>query len=108
MGLFSRRACANASSPHGYQSTGLFACWSRYGLVSPAKRLGTCGLTSACNLRGHFLESYALEIGPALKQARDAESPLGARVETAQMRPGLKVRGGAIIDTFSSGVAPEG
>ena len=26
--------------PHGYQSTGLCACWSRYGLVSPASRFG--------------------------------------------------------------------
>src|SRR5437588_12163717 len=31
IGLFSRRALANASSPHGYQSTGLCACWRRYG-----------------------------------------------------------------------------
>ena len=29
----------SASSPHGYQSTGLCACWSRYGLVSSARRL---------------------------------------------------------------------
>ena len=28
----------SASGPHGYQSTGLCACWSRYGLVSPARR----------------------------------------------------------------------
>src|SRR5262249_36680919 len=32
-------ALANASSPQGYQSTGLWACWSRYGLISPANRL---------------------------------------------------------------------
>src|SRR5207249_11432037 len=36
--LSSARARANASSPHGYQSTGLSACWRRYGLVSPASR----------------------------------------------------------------------
>ena len=29
---------SKASSPHGYQSTGLWACWSRYGLVSEARR----------------------------------------------------------------------
>src|SRR4029453_930975 len=39
IGLSSARARANASSPHGYQSTGLWACWSRYGLVSLARRL---------------------------------------------------------------------
>ena len=30
----SSRAAAKASSPHGYQSTGLSLCWRRYGLVS--------------------------------------------------------------------------
>src|SRR6266404_384530 len=39
IGLFSLLAFSNASSPHGYQSTGLWACWSRYGLVSWIKRL---------------------------------------------------------------------
>src|SRR5881296_1055283 len=39
MGLSSAFARANASSPHGYQSTGLCACCSRYGLVSRARRL---------------------------------------------------------------------
>ena len=38
--MSSPRARANASSPHGYQSTGLWACCSRYGLVSPASRFG--------------------------------------------------------------------
>src|SRR5690349_21119679 len=39
IGRFSSRARASASGLHGYQSTGLFACWSRYGLVSCARRL---------------------------------------------------------------------
>src|ERR1700730_8353863 len=34
MGLSSERERSRASGPHGYQSTGLCACWSRYGLVS--------------------------------------------------------------------------
>jgi hypothetical protein len=43
IGLLSSRALFNASSPHGYQSTGLWACCSRYGLVSRARRFGiTC------------------------------------------------------------------
>src|SRR4051794_34467339 len=37
-GLSSARAFANASSPHGYQSTGLCACWRRYGEVSFPRR----------------------------------------------------------------------
>src|SRR6187401_794767 len=40
IGLFSFFAVAKASSPHGYQSTGLSACWRRYGLVSFARRFG--------------------------------------------------------------------
>src|SRR5262245_39812072 len=36
IGLFSFLAFASASSDHGYQSTGLFACWRRYGLFSLA------------------------------------------------------------------------
>ncbi len=36
--MSSARARSNASSPQAYQSTGLFACWRRYGLVSCARR----------------------------------------------------------------------
>src|SRR5450759_5010720 len=39
IGLSSWRALLSASSPHGYQSTGLCACCSRYGLVSLLRRL---------------------------------------------------------------------
>ena len=34
IGFSSRSAFSNASLPHGYQSTGLNACWRRYGLFS--------------------------------------------------------------------------
>src|SRR5215471_16868271 len=44
--LFSFFAFANASGPQGYQSTGLCACWSRYGLVSRASRFVFFGLGS--------------------------------------------------------------
>lgn len=40
IGLFSVRAFVKASSPHGSQSTGLSACWRRYGDFSFARRLG--------------------------------------------------------------------
>src|SRR5438046_10619617 len=49
MGLSSLRAFAKASSPHGNQSTGLWACWSRYGLVSWARRFGTWALGQRVN-----------------------------------------------------------
>ena len=35
------RASVNASGPHSHQSTGLSACWSRYGEVAAARRFGT-------------------------------------------------------------------
>ena len=41
IGLSAARARASAASPHGCQSTGLFACCKRYGLVSPASAF-TC------------------------------------------------------------------
>src|SRR5215207_7120682 len=39
MGRSSCAARARASSPQGNQSTGLWACWRRYGLVSRTSRL---------------------------------------------------------------------
>src|SRR6266851_2784593 len=38
IGLSSTLAFTKASSPHGYQSTGLWACCNKYGLVSLIKR----------------------------------------------------------------------
>jgi hypothetical protein len=43
IGLFSCLALANASSPHGYQSTGLCACWSRYGLLESISLFAAAG-----------------------------------------------------------------
>src|SRR5208337_659575 len=40
IGLFSAFARASASGPHAYQSTGLYACWRRYGLCSLISRFG--------------------------------------------------------------------
>src|SRR5581483_11697707 len=37
-GTSRRRASANASSDHSHQSTGLSACWRRYGEVDAARR----------------------------------------------------------------------
>src|SRR4051794_8646776 len=59
IGLSSAWARANASAPHGYQSTGLSACWRRYRLVSCSSRLAMgCRLGGAawsagpCAFRG--------------------------------------------------------
>src|SRR5438445_13369023 len=45
MSFFSFFALANASGPQGYQSTGLWACCRRYGLVCWARRLVCFGLS---------------------------------------------------------------
>src|SRR5690349_260075 len=37
-GTLRRRASSNASLPHSHQSTGLSACWSRYGEVASRRR----------------------------------------------------------------------
>ena len=42
IGLFWIRAFWNASGPQGYQSTGLCACWRRYGDFSWINRWGRC------------------------------------------------------------------
>src|SRR5262245_42468873 len=44
IGRSSARARASASSPQGYQSTGLRECCRRYGLVSPASRFSRFAL----------------------------------------------------------------
>ena len=62
MGLFSFFALSKASLPHGYQSTGLCACWSRYGdfswmsrfvCCSSAPRPGSAALTAKANATPH-------------------------------------------------------
>src|SRR5271157_1584302 len=68
IGLSSSRARRRASSPHGNHSTGLSACWRRYGLVSSA-RWFTRGM-----------------LGPSPGEAPHAEAPVqgsghGARTE---------------------------
>jgi hypothetical protein len=51
MGRSSFRARRRASSPHGYQSTGLPACWRRYGLVASARRFGVMRTVSPAGSR---------------------------------------------------------
>src|SRR5436305_6537884 len=65
--LFSFFALANASGPHGYQSTGLWACCSRYGLVSWARRLAFFAL-------GSFGDS----LSAAIPAGRDNSRPSNA------------------------------
>ena len=69
MGFSSARARANASSPHGYQKTGLAACCSRYGLVLPARLLRKSGWRSTGRmgvlLQLRFdLRYYIVVVGP--------------------------------------------
>ena len=65
-GTSRRRASANASAPHGYQSTGLPACWRRYGLTAAARRLTmTSSLPGRRAARGSDRRSCLLRPGAA-------------------------------------------
>src|SRR4029078_3866075 len=75
IGLFSDFARVSASGPHGYQSTGLCACCSRYGLVSPASRL----------VWGGFASGWASTSGIAGERSRRGRA--GARNVVAILTP---------------------
>src|SRR5579883_2788671 len=76
IGLFSRRAFSNAASPHGYQSTGLCACWRRYGLCSPASRFIEIPLLFECRER---LRDALPRLGRRGSDRPPADSPGQAR-----------------------------
>src|SRR4051812_32096586 len=63
MGLFSFFAFSKASAPQGYQSTGLCACWRRYGDFSFASRLVcegaslVAGAAAPITTRAHAMNS---------------------------------------------------
>src|SRR5678815_1156312 len=54
MGQSRVRASSKASSPHGCQSTGLCACWRRYGLFSCARRLTNSDTAHLESIRRHL------------------------------------------------------
>src|SRR5438105_6594546 len=60
IGLFSWRAFAKASSPHANQSTGLSACWRRYGDFSRASRL-SIGHPTVLSSTFYFLLSTSFD-----------------------------------------------
>jgi hypothetical protein len=58
-GLSSSAAFLKASSPHGYQSTGLYACCCRYGLFSLMRWLGGFWFTAGLNDTEGLLEDIS-------------------------------------------------
>src|SRR5580765_5202970 len=84
IGLFSVRDLSSASGPHANQSTGLFACWSRYGLVSFASRLGIVRTVGARQFVDRYADTSAQTIpfrGAPLTRQRPAQTGLpGAMV----------------------------
>ena len=73
------RAFAKASSPHGYQSTGLSACWRRYGLVSCGQAVHAPHVQSSTTLPSgsvdvdgaRVLEVLLVHVEAVFSQARD-------------------------------------
>ena len=77
IGLSSSRARAKASSPHGNQSTGLLACWSRYGLRSLARRFtGDYDIADSMQIRPASHGRHALTV----ESHRDMTELSGKRV----------------------------
>src|SRR5207253_79905 len=101
--LSSARARSNASSDHGYQSTGLSWCCRRYGLVSSASRfmgaflpppLVLCGLLtpmpSEIRKEGLGLERRRTQGGTRPRRSRSPERPSRVSPES----PGARRRAG--------------
>src|SRR5436190_15028984 len=93
IGLPSACARSKASGPHGYQSTGLWACCRRYGLVSRARRLVCIGpvmasATEPCSGEG--------QRGGSTGERRIAvqHGERGARLEVLAADIGQRDRGG--------------
>src|SRR5437867_7600672 len=80
IGLFSDLALRSASSPQGYQSTGLNWCWRRYGLVSPVRWLGRWGMGAS-----------RAGPGAAPSQGNTARS-IASTTKTATQKPRVKTR----------------
>lgn len=60
-GLSSRAAFWKASGPHGYQSTGLLACWRRYGAFSLVRRFAFL-ISLSGMVKKHSSYKYSIEI----------------------------------------------
>src|SRR5436305_30474 len=67
-GLSSAAARSNASSPHGYQSTGLSWCCRKYGLVSSASRF----MAPSYPHPSFFADLPALYAGRSAKKGLDS------------------------------------
>ena len=92
-----RARAPSASSPHGYQSTGLSACWSRYGEVSCGESVGhTVPLHVPSSRNGHRARRAGRR-RPLLarRQGRRADLPVrpdAGRSRHRQARRGLHRR----------------
>ena len=82
IGTSRSRAASSASGPHGYQSTGLSLCCSRYGEVSPARRLGMQPRLEALRADAAQADADAQQRGPGQGQQRQVQAGEGQRVAT--------------------------
>src|SRR5262249_29880323 len=91
MSFFSFLALANASGPHGYQSTGLWACCRRYGLVCWARRLVWCfGLPLGGSAWREANDDDATSAAKTIRRIGLVEQTLGLMVGSSMVRGRLR------------------
>src|SRR6201994_2798216 len=97
IGLCSARALSRAAAPQGYQSTGLCACWRRYGLVSCDRWLaGAAAVTGSIKVLGPVssrmratwpLYPHGFSATRARGECRDA-NPMSSDVSILKLKRG--------------------
>ena len=115
IGLSSPRACANASSPQGYQSTGLSACWRGTGsspsrVDSPpaiaSRTVCASGSTPSCRCRClRWMECGRARVGDGAgpgPHARLHHGVSATRVSRSSVRSATSTRRGPPLPMFPS------
>ncbi len=114
IGLSCSRAAANASSPQGYQSTGLSACCSRYGLVSFFSRLAKalssqapCGCGEPAHGKAPAADFLRRAFSPGSRRVGSTGAPAGdgyvARIPVISIGTGISRRSSPpLVDAVSA------
>src|SRR4051812_42265062 len=104
-GTLRRRASSNAAGSHSHHSTGLSACWRRYGEGAEARRLGTGPSHHCCGwIGGTGIWNDGLVVPPSTRRMTPVtqEEAGEARYNAAAaMSLGLPIRPIGVLDSYS-------